>query len=265
MSEDPVSSRPVSATVEPVEAGRPAEPPAPAAPQAAYAEAINLASSAYLLGQKAASPDDWLLVSGRWQRAIEKLKAVPPEDPQYAVAQTKLADYAHQVTYAQKRIEQLNHPPDIAIASVPGVRSRPAPVPVAPKPVAPSAPAGTQTIPIVRRQHGTPVIRVVFNDRQTYEMILDTGASRTLLTRAMAQQLGVVTTGQMRATTASHEEVIFETGRLQSISVGDITLSNPEISIGDTIEIGLLGNDFLSGYDMTIRDRENVVELSPAY
>ena len=93
-------------------------------------------------------------------------------------------------------------------------------------------------------------------------MILDTGASRTLITRQMADELGVVVTEKMVAATASENEVTFDIGQVRSMSIKDITLRDARVSIGDAVSIGLLGNDFLHGYDVTIR--ADVVELTAA-
>ena len=110
--------------------------------------------------------------------------------------------------------------------------------------------------------HGTPVVRVMFNGVQSYEMILDTGASRTLITRAMADRLNIVSTGRMTAATASANDVTFDLGQMRSMSLGTVTLSDAQVSIGESIDIGLLGNDFLKGYDVTIR--KSTVELVAA-
>ncbi len=212
---------------------------------AAYREAISLASSAYKLSQEATSPDDWGLVASRWQRAAERLKSVSAGDTNYQTAQQKSVEYAHYAQGAIARVADLQKPAEVSRLPVPSTRS-------------------TVRVPIIRRLHGTPVINVTFNGEKSYEMILDTGASRTLITRQMASELRVVATERMVAATASHAEVIFDIGRMQSISVGSITLTDASVSIGESIEVGLLGNDFLRGYDVTIRDRNNVVELTAA-
>ena len=281
-----------------------------AAQDTAYQEGINLASGAASLGQSAVSPDDWGLVASRWRRAAEQLKQVSAGHKEYAIAQTKIAEYLSNAEYATKQVSSLQ-----ASARAP-LPARPAPSaknpatrqsdtarspanPAAPTPVptsqtsarptrtpasrsqstaanaaaASAARRSTQSstptdtrsavrVPVVRRLHGTPVVRVTFNDSRTYEMILDTGASRTLITRAMANELGIVPTDQMIAATASAAQVTFDLGRMNSISIGDVRLSNAQVSIGDSVDVGLLGNDFLQGYDVTIRNRE--VELSRA-
>ncbi|NJM99096.1 MAG: hypothetical protein HC800_19875 [Phormidesmis sp. RL_2_1] len=226
---------------------------------AAYREGINLASSAYRLSQSAASPDDWGLIASRWQQAARQLQDVHQEDVNYTRAQQKITEYVRHAEQATARMTALQQaayhsPPSNSSAS-----SSP------PRP-AQSVPAATVAspvvVPVVRRLHGTPVVRVTFNGEKSYDMILDTGASRTLITRTMASELGVVSTESIVATTASEAEVIFDIGLIRSISMGGITLQAAKVSIGESVNIGLLGNDFLRGYDVTIR--ENVVELSAA-
>ena len=117
-------------------------------------------------------------------------------------------------------------------------------------------------VPIVRRLNGTPVVQVKFNGERSYEMILDTGASRTLITRQMADELGIVATEKMVAATASENQVAFDIGQMRSMSIEEITLRDARVSIGNAVTIGLLGNDFLHGYDVTIR--ADAVELSAA-
>ncbi|MEL6902932.1 MAG: hypothetical protein AAFP07_18495, partial [Cyanobacteria bacterium J06606_4] len=63
---------------------------------------------------------------------------------------------------------------------------------------------------------------------------------------------------------ASQAEVSFDVGQVGSIAVGEVTLTNARVSIGEAVEVGLLGNDFLRGYDVIIRAREGVVELIDA-
>lgn len=237
-----------------------------AASAAAYREAINLASGAYHLSQSAISPDDWGLISSRWQRAADLLKKVTEGDENYSVAQQKMAKYSRNAEQAMAELQALQQSIQTPLPvrrqvvlpqapSVPNARSSHS---------ATASPAGGARIPVVRRLHGTPVVRVTFNGAKSYDMILDTGASRTLITRQMADELGIVETERMLAATASAAEVSFGLGRVRSISMGQVTLQNARVGIGDAVDIGLLGNDFLSGYDVTIRDRDNVVELVAA-
>jgi predicted aspartyl protease len=246
----------------------PALPP-PLDTALAYREGINLASSAYRLSQSAVSPDDWELIASRWQQAAEQLKKLKVGDQHYAIAQQKIADYTRSASQANAQIQALQQPVNLpplarsATSAIPSAASSAASPAVQDSPAQDSrAQNGRVIVPVVRRLHGTPVVAVTFNRVKTYEMILDTGASRTLITRQMADDLGISATERMVAATASEAAVTFDIGQVPSIAIGNISLANARVSIGDSVSIGLLGNDFLRGYDVTIRDRE--VELSVA-
>ncbi|MGB3293988.1 MAG: retropepsin-like aspartic protease [Phormidesmis sp.] len=232
------------------------EPVEPLPASAAYGQGINLASSADRLSRSALSPDDWGLVASRWQQAVDQLKQVTTADEDYEMAQQKIAEYTRNANYAAEQVVALQR-------SVRVVRPSAA-QPLPTSSVTANALPQQVSVPVVRRLYGTPVVQVTFNGAKSYEMILDTGASRTLITRQMASELNVVATERMVAATASEAEVVFEIGQVRSISVGEITVRDVPVSIGDAVGIGLLGNDFLRGYDVTIRTRDNVVELVAA-
>ena len=247
------AARPVAPTSAVSESEVPASETAkPTMPEsAAYREAINLASGAFTLGQQAQSPDDWDLVVGRWEQAIEKLEAVPPDHPQYDTAQAKLRDYERSLTQAQQQLAKAQRPPDVVLAP----RS-----PAAVK-AAPSRPAlDSSAVPIVERRGGTPIINVSFNGR-SYPMVLDTGASHTHIPRAMANELGIQVVGQATVATASSRQVAVDVGYVDSIQVGTITRRNIPVSIGDALPIGLLGNDVYRNFDVILQ--VNSVEFRP--
>jgi predicted aspartyl protease len=101
------------------------------------------------------------------------------------------------------------------------------------------------------------VINVTFNGNRQYQMILDTGASGTVITQPMAAALGVVPVGQARVNTASAQNVTFPLGYLNSIEVGGAIARNPLVAVaGSNLNIGLLGQDFFQNYDITIRQEE---------
>lgn len=111
-------------------------------------------------------------------------------------------------------------------------------------------------VPIKRRvggQFGTPVIDVKFNDKYVFEMLFDTGATITLITKPMAQTLKLKPTGQIMAQTASSNLVVFDTSQVRSISSGNLATRNLNIAIGDTIEMGLLGQNFYGMYEYTVK------------
>ncbi len=116
-------------------------------------------------------------------------------------------------------------------------------------------------VPIKRRLGGTPIIDVTFNDKQTFEMIVDTGASGTLITLGMASTLKLETTGLMKAQIADGSQVQFPTSKVNSIAVGGVIANNLEVAIAPKAGIGLLGHDFFGNYNLTILEQE--VEFHP--
>lgn len=112
---------------------------------------------------------------------------------------------------------------------------------------------------IKRRAGGTPVIDVVFNGNNTFEMIVDTGASGTLITQRMATALRVRPVRTVRAGIADGSVVEFPIGMVRSIRVGGAAIQNVEVAIAKQMEIGLLGHDFFGNYDVKIK--KDVVEF----
>jgi predicted aspartyl protease len=101
------------------------------------------------------------------------------------------------------------------------------------------------------------VIAVTFNGSQTYEMIVDTGASGTLITPAMATALGIQPVGETIVDTASAQGVSFALGYVDSIAVGGAVAQNVLVAMGGPeLTLGLLGHDFFGNYDIIIRENE---------
>ncbi|MCC5644434.1 retroviral-like aspartic protease family protein [Nostoc sp. CHAB 5824] len=111
-------------------------------------------------------------------------------------------------------------------------------------------------VSIKRRFGGTPVIDVTFNDKKTFEMIVDTGASGTIITQAMANTLKLQATGTMQAQVADGSEVEFPTSKVKSIAAGGVTANNLQVAIAPKASIGLLGHDFFGNYDIKILEKE---------
>ncbi|MEM6252238.1 MAG: retropepsin-like aspartic protease [Cyanobacteria bacterium P01_D01_bin.156] len=231
-----------------------ASTPAPVAKSTAYQDAVNLASGAIILGNQATSLDDWSLIVGRWEQAIEKLEQVTLEDADYTLAQTKLENYGQNLAQAQQRLAILQQPPsEIPVAQNSALAATPSPSTLA-------TVSGNTVVPIIERRGGTPVIEVTFNGNP-YPMILDTGASHTHLPRTMANELGIQVLGQTSVATASSSQALVDVGYVTSIQVGGIQRSNLPVSIGDAVPIGLLGNDVYKNYDVILQ--ANSVEFRP--
>lgn len=114
--------------------------------------------------------------------------------------------------------------------------------------------------PIKRRAGLTPVIDVTFNGTSTFEMIVDTGASGTFITQAMAEKLSVVADSEVTADTASAKGVKFRVGKIKSIAVAGVVAKDVSVAIaGPDLDTGLLGHDFFGNYDITIK--RDVIEF----
>jgi predicted aspartyl protease len=130
-------------------------------------------------------------------------------------------------------------------------------------PPAPVTTAGF-TVPILRRQGRIPIVALTVAGPQgerTVEAILDTGAGITVLTTGLASTLGIVPVGTGRIRTASDRQVRMPIGYAQSLRVGPRTTRNVPVVLNESIDIALLGQDFLANLEVTIR--RDTVEFRP--
>lgn len=238
-------------------------PQVTAANQDAYKLALEKADSASNITVSAQSQDDWTLVVSRWQQAIQFLRSVPSTSPYRSLAKAKLTEYQRNLAYAKKQ----------AIRADPSEIAEPAPLAILPRTYTASnstpVTGSSSTAPssgrvyvarIKRRAGGTPVIDVTFNGNRTFEMIVDTGASGTVITSAMASTLGVKVIGKARVDTASDKSVEVPLAYVNSIAVGGAAIQGVVVAIGNSaLDTGLLGHDFFDDYDVTIK--RDVVEF----
>lgn len=111
---------------------------------------------------------------------------------------------------------------------------------------------GVFTIPIVRRNAGIPVVKVKFDDKYEFEMMLDTGASITVLTEQMAKTLRFKAQGSLPIQTPSNELVYFPWGQVKSIATEGAVAENVHVVVSPSMQMGLLGQNFFGNYDITI-------------
>lgn len=232
-------------------------PPAPSAPPrdpaVLFQDATDVAFSAASIASSAQSSADWELVASRWQEAIALLQAIPAGSPNRSQAQAKIAEYQRNVAIAREKIQQTaNLKPPVRLSS-----GSPGESPVA------STAQSPISVPIKRRVAGTPVIDVSFNGGSTYEMIVDTGASMTLITVPMATALNVRPEDsgrRVQVNTANAKGIELPVGTMKTIDVKGAKAENVPVAIaGPELDIGLLGQDFFGQYDVTIK--ENSVEF----
>jgi predicted aspartyl protease len=113
--------------------------------------------------------------------------------------------------------------------------------------------------PIKRLSGRTPVIEVLFNGQRKFEMIVDTGADRSLITKSMAKALKIPIVGAGRFTLADGNTVTLQIGRLASMGVDGSAIRNVDVAIADEMDAGLLGHDFFGDYD--VQFKKDVVEF----
>jgi gag-polyprotein putative aspartyl protease len=114
------------------------------------------------------------------------------------------------------------------------------------------------TVPIKKRIGGIPLIDVTFNRNKTFEMLLDTGATVTTITEKMGNELKIKPQQTIPIATAGG---IIKAGlsKVESMKAGNLQVNNLLISISSNLPFGLLGQNFYSEYDVTIK--ENLVEF----
>ena len=232
----------------PVAAASPAEKSVKEPESEAYQFAIDKAQSAKSMSQSVQSADDWKLVASRWQQAIALLKQVPKADPNKKFVNQKLAEYQHSLTLAQSRADQTGNDRGETLESKIVVDT---PLTDAPREASASGvgDGSSYRARIKYHQSRIPVIDVMFNGSRQFDMMVDTGASGTMITPDMAQALGAKTIGTTTGMTpAGRIEVAVV--MLQSIRVGTRVIRNVPVTIGP---VRLLGHDFFGSCDLTIK------------
>ncbi|MEO1506185.1 MAG: tetratricopeptide repeat protein [Cyanobacteria bacterium J06633_23] len=118
-------------------------------------------------------------------------------------------------------------------------------------------------IPIKRFSGGTPVVEVMFNDSCPFDMVLDTGASKTFLTQMMGRLLNITPIKIGRFCMADGRIVESPIGIVNSIALGSARVERLRVGISPTGNEGLLGQNFLGRYNMHIL--QNTIELHPRH
>ncbi len=99
------------------------------------------------------------------------------------------------------------------------------------------------------------MIDVSFNGKYVFEMMVDTGASGTMITPEIAKATKMKVVGTTTIMTAAGKAKA-EVGMINSITVGGDSIYDVPVTVGPT---GLLGHDFFKDCELTIR--RDVVEF----
>ncbi|MFB8787443.1 MAG: retropepsin-like aspartic protease [Potamolinea sp.] len=103
-------------------------------------------------------------------------------------------------------------------------------------------------VPILDRAGGIPIVAVTLNGEK-FPMLLDTGASMTMITDKMARASGFRQQGTERVRVADGRVKEVKKGTISSIKVGDVEMNNFDVLVG---EVPLLGQNFFGEYNVTI-------------
>ncbi len=103
-------------------------------------------------------------------------------------------------------------------------------------------------VPILDRTGGIPIVAVTLNGEK-FPMLLDTGASMTMITEKMARASGFRQQGTERVRVADGRVKEVKKGNVSSIKVGEVEMNNFPVLIG---EVPLLGQNFYGEYNVTI-------------
>jgi aspartyl protease family protein len=118
--------------------------------------------------------------------------------------------------------------------------------------------SGSFRIPIKRREGNIPVVEVVFNGKQRFEMLFDTGATETVLTTQMAEAVKLKIDQTVPIATAGGI-IQSSRGEVASVQVGGLVKRNLKVNVAPGVPMGLLGQNFYGNHDVTIR--EKLIEL----
>lgn len=104
-------------------------------------------------------------------------------------------------------------------------------------------------VPIEGRTGGIPIIAVTLNGQRTFPMMVDTGASLTIITPQMARAIGFRQEGSEKIRVANGDIEDMPRGRISSIRVGDAEIRNFTVLVGSA---PLLGQNFFSEYTVAV-------------
>lgn len=130
-----------------------------------------------------------------------------------------------------------------------------------------AGPAERTSVPL-RVAGNLLLVPVTANTYDHLTLLLDTGASRTILTPRAAESLGIVTTRAPRwpVIFAGGKTDLMQLARLQSLRVGDLVVEDIDVGVydlwpGTSAVDGLLGGDFLGHFRLSIDRAAQRLEL----
>ena len=132
---------------------------------------------------------------------------------------------------------------------------------------------GTRTVTVpVLKKGGSLVVPVTLNNERDVELILDTGATMTVLSTNVAIELGLLSNTQTRVTTVNTAggPVQVNLTQIDSIQIETAKARNVSVVIHDLPEAqpgvdGLLGMSFLNNFLVTLDSDQGQLHLRPRH
>ncbi|MEA5520398.1 tetratricopeptide repeat protein [Limnoraphis robusta Tam1] len=119
-------------------------------------------------------------------------------------------------------------------------------------------------VPIKHYAWKSPVIEANFNNQQRFDVVLDTGASITVITQRIAQSLGIKPVGLIRFRSINGSLIQAPAGWVESLSVGKAIAICLQVAIADnSFSYPRLGQDFLRNYNTLILSDEIEFQYRP--
>lgn len=229
-----------------------------------YQQAIATAQRATQLSKQAKSAEDWQGVMQQWQASIALMKQIPANDANHAAAVQSLDLLNEGVSRSQVELQRIRennqNQENIQAAQLRATQALEETTQRLKEKVDPptSSKPRTYQATIKSYKSGIPVIDVTFNGSLSFEMMVDTGASSTMITESMSKVLNVETVTYVTANTPSGETK-FPVGYVNSIAVGKNSVQEIPVAIGP---VALLGHDFFGDCNISIKRDQNIVEFS---
>jgi len=218
-----------------------------------YQTAIATAQTATQLSQQAKSVEDWQAVVIQWQTAVNLMQKIPEHDVNRTAALKNLVLLEEGVARSKAKLKEFKVQSSEQESFTP---TQIIPAKPISKPIATVGSKYQATIKSYR--NNIPIIDVMFNGSVSFEMMVDTGASNTMITESMSKILQVKAVRSVPARTPSGE-VEFQVGYVDSIGIGDNSVEGLPVAIGTE---ALLGHDFFGDCNINIKRDQNIVEFS---
>ena len=111
------------------------------------------------------------------------------------------------------------------------------------------------------------IVPVTFNHATTANLLLDTGASQTMISKRIARDLRLYSSGS-GTRYGIGGSVMVSTAQIDSLKVGEAEMRNILVSIHDfsldSRYEGLLGFDFLGNFQMSLDSQRSMLALTPS-